>query len=266
MTVSEVAQERYTQALAKGGALLPETRLLLEAWNPGESESELSHRVLAGDLLGRATARRVLDIVRVFTLRFLTPDDEPARHLKQVVEAGHSDRFYTDLVFHYTVRRDPLLRDFVTRGFWPPVREGRLVITNKDVMGLILDAERDGRIASLWSEEIRRDMCGRVLIALTDFGLLRPIKPATREVTTYRPADQTLVYLACLLHAHGVTDASLADADVWSWFGLEPAEVWNQLALLARDGWFIVQRAGSVRRITWLYPGVEEVLRGLVAS
>jgi hypothetical protein len=37
-------------------------------------------RVVREDLLGHATARRVRDIVRVFTLRFLTPTDAPARH------------------------------------------------------------------------------------------------------------------------------------------------------------------------------------------
>ena len=72
----------YTQALSKGGALLPETRTLLCAWRPGEPGAEFANRVLREDLLGHATARRVLDIVRVFTLRFLTPTDAPARHLR----------------------------------------------------------------------------------------------------------------------------------------------------------------------------------------
>ena len=72
----------YTQALSKGGALLPESRTLLCAWRPGEPGAEFAKRVLREDILGRATARRVLDIVRVFTLCFLTPTDAPARHLR----------------------------------------------------------------------------------------------------------------------------------------------------------------------------------------
>lgn len=255
--------ERYTQALSKGGSLLDETRILLEQWSPGESEAELAERVLGGDVLGKATARRVLDIVRVFTLRFLTPDDTPARHLKHLVEHGASGRMVTDLMLFYTLRRDPLLRDFVARFYWPSVRAGRLVMTNADVMGLLAEAEGDGRIVARWSDEIRRDMCGRVMITLTDFGLLKPVKPAVREVASYRPADETLVYIAYLLHDRGVTDAALSGADEWSWFGFEPDEVWSQLDLLSRSGWFLLQRAGDVRRISWTHRDVEGMLNAL---
>lgn len=254
---------QYTQALAKGGALLTETRLLLDAWQPGESEGELAQRALDQDLLGRATARRVLDIVRVFALRFLTPDDRPARHLKVLASRASDLQPFSDLVLFYTAGRDALLRDFLVTRFWPSVREGRLVISNKEMQQLIRDAEQDGRIPAPWSAEIKRDMAGRVMIALTDFGLLRPLKPATREVVPYRLSDGAAVYLAYLLHGQGVTDASLADQEAWAMFGLLPGEVWGRLERLASDGWFEVQRAGHVARITWAYGSVKEVVDAL---
>ncbi len=109
-------------------------------------------------------------------------------------------------------------------------------------------------------------MCGRVMIALTDFGLLKPVRPAVREVASYRPSDDTLVYIAYLLHDRNVTDAALADADEWSWFGFEPDEVWNQLDLLSRSGWFLLQRAGDVRRISWTHGNVEGMLNALTGA
>lgn len=252
--------DRYTQALSKGGALIDETRLLLRAWSPGETEAELAQRALDTNLLGRATARRVLDIVRVFALRFLAPTDEPARHLRHITSSAQTSSLFSDLVFLYTVRRDPLLRDFVADVYWPAVREGRLIMTNTDVMQLVRSAEIDGRITMPWSDEIRRDMCGRVMIALTDFGLLRPVKPAVRDVASYHPHNWTLVYLAYLLHGKGVTDSSLTEAKEWSWFGLQPEETWDHLSALAGEGWFLLQRAGDVKRITWLYPSMESIL------
>ena len=45
--------------------------------------------------------------------------------------------------------------------------------------------------------------------------------------------------------------------------GLEPADVWNRLENLAGDGWFVVQRAGEVVKITWRYGSVEEVVDAL---
>jgi bacteriophage exclusion system BrxA-like protein len=253
----------YTQALSKGGALLAETRILVQAWHPGEPNAAFAERVLREDLLGRATARRVLDIVRVFTLRFLTPSDVPARHLRRLVVNDASRQIFNDVVFYYTALQDDLLRDFILLHYWPAVREGRLTISNQDVRHLILEAERDGRIRTPWSAVIKRDMAGRVLIALTDFGLLRPLKPAKREVIPYRPDDGTVVFMAYLLHENGTTDASLAENSAWALFGLQAEDVWNRLEVLAGDGWFIIQRAGQVVRITWNYQSVEDAVHAI---
>jgi hypothetical protein len=253
----------YTQALSKGGALLAETRILVQAWHPGEPNDAFAERVLRGDLLGRATARRVLDIVRVFTLRFLSPSDAPARHLRHLVVNDASRQIFNDVVFYYTALQDDLLRDFTLLCYWPAVREGRLTISNQDVRHLILEAEQDGRIRTPWSAEIKRDMAGRVLIALTNFGLLRPLKPAKREVIPYRPADGTIVYMAYLLHENGITDSSLAEHSAWALFGLQAEDVWNRLEVLAGDGWFIIQRAGQVVRITWKYQSMEDAVHAI---
>ena len=52
--------------------------------------------------------------------------------------------------------------------------------------------------------------------------------------------------------------------DAWSLYGLEPRDVWNRLEALAGEGWFVVQRAGQVVRITWTYHTVEEAVDALV--
>lgn len=258
-----VSPVTYTQALAKGGALLAETRALLLAWQPGEAITAFGERVLREDVLGRATAHRVKDIVRVFARRFLTPTDAPARCLRRLALGQTPRQVFSDLVFYYTARSDDLLRDVTVDRYWPAVREGRLLITNQDVRQLIAEAEQDGRIRSRWSAENKRDMAGRVLITLTEFGLLREHKPARREVIPYRAADGVVIYLAYLLHHCGVTDASLADQAAWAPFGLEARDVWNRLEALAGDDWFVVQRAGQVVRITWCYQNLAEAVDAL---
>lgn len=251
---------RYTQALAKGGALLAETRALLQAWQPGESGAAFAERVLREDVLGRATAHRVRDLVRVCRLRFLQPDDTPARHLQQLLAPGTPRQVFSDVVLYYTARQDDLLRDFTILEYWPAVRDGALVMRNEDVQRLIAEGHRDGRIHSPWSAESRRDMAGRVLITLTAFGFLGEDRPARRQILPYTPADGTVLYLAYLLHGRGVTDASLGEQADWALFGLEPRDVWNRLEALVSAGWLIVQRSGQVARISWTYGSVEEML------
>ncbi len=263
MTVALPPGVMFTQMLAKGGVMLTETRVLLSHWQPGETEAELTARAVRDDLLGAATSSRVRNIVSVFAMRYLRPDDAPARHLKRLIAGNASAQLFTDLVFYYTARRDGLLTEFTTRRYWPAAREGRLVITALDVEQFLLEGELEGRMATRWSERNRRRMAYVVLAALTDVGLLREHKPGKREIVPYHPADGTLVYLAYALHGQGVSNASLASHPAWALFGLEPHDVWSRLEALAGDGWFLVQRAGQVVSITWHYPSVEEVVDAL---
>src|SRR5687768_3971974 len=152
MTVAEPETVTYTQMLSKGGAMLTETRTLLSAWRPGQAETELAEQALREDLLGQATADRVGNIVSVFAMRYLRPDAAPAYHLKRILAGGTAPQVYTDLVFHYTAKRDGLLREFTLRRYWPAVREGRLILTNRDAEEFIREGELAGRTATVWSD------------------------------------------------------------------------------------------------------------------
>lgn len=235
-------------------------RTLLLAWKPGEPANEFAKRVLRDDILGKAAARTVTDYVRAFTRRFLSPTDTAARHLRCLISDTVPRQVFSDVVFYYMSRQDALLRDFTVLCYWSFVREGRLSISIEDVRQFFWEAERDGRIASLWSAPVKKDMPARVLKTLSDFGLLGELQSRRREILPYRPADATLIYLAYLLHYDSATDSALADQEAWALFGLEPQDVWNRLEVLAGDGWFIIQRAGQVARITWKYNSVEEAV------
>lgn len=253
----------YTEALAHGGALLEQMRFLLLCWRPGEATPDLIRRVRENDALGHATARTTADYVRVFTRRFVTPSGIPACYLQRLVRGNASRQIFTDLAFYYTAKSDHLLRDFTVLRYWPLVREGRLTISNDETRRFIWEAEQDGRIRAPWSEAVKKDMPARLLNALADFGLLGTRKTGRREVVPYRPADGTIIYLTHLLHDKGVTDASLAEQPAWALLGLESRDVWNRLENLAGEGWFLIQRAGEVVRITWQYKQLEEVVDAL---
>ena len=255
---------KYTQLLPKGAALLAETRALLLAWNPGESGSILAQRVTQEDILGKHTARRSRDIVKeVFAQRFLQPTDQPARHLKQFVEAEWKGQVYSDLVFYYAARRDKLLWDFTVSQYWSLVAGGRHVIRNQDVLDFLMEAEQDERIPQPWSPRIKIRLAGSLLTALTQFGLLRRWKPGVREVIPYRITDEALIYLVYSIHLSGATDGSLPDHGAWRLLGMAPAEFLSRLELLGDRSYFVVQRAGEVVRITWTYDSMEDVVRAL---
>lgn len=256
----------YTEALSRGGIRLGEMRALARVWRPGESTTAFIERARQDDVLGKATARTVKDYVGAFRRRFLVPTDRPARHLHRLVTSGAPRQVFDDLACYYIANVDDLLRDFLLLEYWPAAREGRLTLAVDDARQFLAEAERDGRIARPWSEAVRKDMPARLLNALADFGRLGPLKAGRRPILSYRPTEATLVYLAYLLRQNGVTDGSLAEQPDWALFGLERPDVWNRLENLAGDGWFVLQRAGQVVRITWKHANVDEVVDVLAGS
>ena len=55
----------YTARAIKATGLVDETKVLLRAWEPGESAADLRRRAREKSLLGKATASRSDDVVQV---------------------------------------------------------------------------------------------------------------------------------------------------------------------------------------------------------
>lgn len=255
---------RYTSALCKGPALLDETRSLLQHWTRGEQIGHLTERVLRNNLLGRTTARRTKDIVRrVFARRFLMPTDAPARRLKKVMDNGLPQKLFAEVLFLHAARTDPLLYDFTTEVFWPAWRRGRSVLTRDDVVAFLAEATDGGQIERAWSETVQVKVAQNVLSTLGDVGFVREEHRGHREIASYYLSDDGAAYLAYELHETGLSDSAMCDHPDWRLFGLDRGRVLGRLDNLGEDKGILVQRAGSVVRITWKYKSVEELIDGL---
>ena len=152
LKIGTSADRRYTIVLCKGAALVDETRTLVRHWTPGEEIGHFVDRVLRDNVLARVTAYRTKDIVRrVFARRFLVPTDVPARRLKRILDNGLSRKLFTEVLFLYAARADPLLYDFSTEVFWPACRRRRSTLTRDDVIAFIAEATDRGRTERAWS-------------------------------------------------------------------------------------------------------------------
>ena len=255
---------RYTIALCKGAALVDETRTLVRHWTPGEEIGHFVDRVLHDNVLARTTAYRTRDIVRrVFARRFLVPTDEPARRLKKLMDNGLSRKLFVEVLFLYAARADHLLYDFTTEAFWPACRRGRSISTRDDVLSFVAEAIDRGRIQKAWSAQVQVKIARGVLSTLRDVGFLREERRGHREIVPYYLSDDCAAYLAYELHETGLSDSAICDHLDWRLFGLDRGRVLGRLDNLGEDKGMLVQRAGSVVRITWKYESVKELIDGL---
>src|SRR5215213_3162797 len=82
-----IGNKRYSSKIIKAGALLPDTKLLLETWDTGSDVEDNLERVREENLLGKSSRSRVEDVLRVFRQRYLK-DPEMLRALLALVKEG----------------------------------------------------------------------------------------------------------------------------------------------------------------------------------
>ena len=256
--------QRYTISICKGSAFIEETKTLLRAWHPTETLGEFRERVLREDLLGKKTAYRTNDIVRrVFARRLLTPDNRPALLMKRLLAGKDSARLVSDLLLLYAARNDETLRDVIVKLYWPTVREGSLTLNPGRVVAFLQEAEAKGKMSEPWSEQVKLRVARGLLKALLDFGLLKEVSRGRRETVYFHVTDGSIVYLAYDLHFSGLSDAAVVGHLDWGLYGLRNADVPAALDRLSSEGWWLAQSAGSVTRISWKFPAMEEVINVL---
>lgn len=261
MTMDREVQRKYSTAISKGAGMIEETRCLLEQWRPEEPLDEFALRVQTEGLLGNSTAYRTRDLVRrVFAPRFLRPNDKPARILRRVITSGLPGRVFTELLFVFAARQDPLVYDFTVREYWPAVRRGRPVMNTDPMLSFLSEAHYDGRLDNQWSEKVSVRIARCVLGLLRDVGFLREVVRGRREIVNYRMSDEGAAILARELNESGVTDSSLCNHPDWELFGMMPSEVVERLDGIGEYRGVIVQRAGSVVHFTWVIKSIEELV------
>ena len=104
---------RYTSRIIKAGALLPDTKLLLETWDEDSDVQSNLDRVRQENLFGKASRARVEDILLVFRQRYLK-DPKVLKALVVMARSGVPSESLDRILYFQAARFDPLLHDLVT--------------------------------------------------------------------------------------------------------------------------------------------------------
>ncbi len=254
---------RYVASISKGGGMISDTKCLVQEWEPGEDVDAFAQRVHDENILGTYTAYRARDIVRrVFAPRYRRPDDRAAKLMKRVVEKRLPQKTFTELVFLFSARADRLLYDFTQEVYWRAANRGRTKLTAEDGRAFLVDAVTEGHIPEPWSDGTQVKISRGLLGMMRDIGFVRDRgRPSgEKEIVSYRMSDEGVVLLARELNEAGVTDASLSDHPDWRLFGIGGDQTLDRLDRIGEHRGLLVQRGGSVVRITWAVDSMEELV------
>lgn len=255
----------YTTQLQAGLGLLEETRLLLQVYQPGLSASQLYEAALASGRFPLVTARRLRNIVaECFAPRYMR-DPHVAARLKSLV-----DRFTTaelnQLLFIYTARANLVLADFVREVYWARYSAGRNDLQLEDARTFVANSVREGKTQKPWSETTIKRISSYLMGCCADYGLLTTTGRNQRSIAAYRILPKVAAYLAYDLKFSGLGDNQIVSSSDWDLFGLERADVRDQLKRLSLQGLLIFQAASDVVHIGWTYKSMEELIDVIAQS
>lgn len=255
----------YTTQLQAGLGLLEETRQLLQVYQPGMNASQLYDAALASGRFPLVTARRLRNIVaECFAPRYMR-DPHVAARLKYLV-----DRFTTaelnQLLFIFTARANLVLADFVREVYWARYSAGRNDLQLEDARTFVANSVREGKTQKPWSETTIKRISSYLMGCCADYGLLNTAGRSQRSITAYRILPRVAAYLAYDLKFSGLGDNQIVSSFDWDLFGLERADVRDQLKRLSLQGLLIFQAASDVVHIGWTYKSMEELIDVIAKS
>lgn len=269
MEVNTKENTRYTTAISKGAGMIVDMRCLAQAWRPGEDVDSFAKRVQEENILATYTAYRARDIVRRgFAPRFMRPTDRAARLLKLILDNRLPQKTFLEVMFLFSCRADKLLYDYTTEVYWRTANRGRTVLSIEEGMSFLSEAIADGRIPEAWSETVQVKISRGLLGMLRDVGLVRDRGRATREkeIVSYRLSDESAAVMAYELHGAGFSDSAVCEHPDWRLFGLTRDLLVDRLEAIGEQRGLLVQRGGSVVRITWCAGSTEELFHVLAGK
>jgi hypothetical protein len=246
----------FTVNIQKGGALLSDTRRLVEVWDPSASPELNLRRIADENLLGKATRRRLDDVLlRCLAPRFVAPGPQVLIALKTMLS---DHRAFTEAAYFETSRDEGLLAAFAEGPFSDWYETGRSRVTIDDTTSWLAERAAAGVLPE-WSPTVRTKVGRGLLAALRDFLVL---DGATNK--RYVPPHLSLrgfAYVAFRLHEQGASSTKIATSSVWRRWLLSTERVDELLRLAAGAGVLTYGSAGTAVRIDWHVGSVEEAIR-----
>jgi hypothetical protein len=247
----------FSSKVLKGGALLTESRILVEQWDPSLGENENIERMLADNVLAKRSPSRARDVLRtVLRPRFIEPGPQIMLALRELV--GHP-RAFGEACYYETSRADELLAAFAEGPLRAWYDAGRVGVTIGDAEQWIDGLIVEGQLPK-WSEQVRTRTAHGLLSTVRDFGVLRgAMRGPLKEFEPPRLSPAGFAYVAYRLQEQGVADRGLPGSAVWRRWLLRPADVDQLIAEAAHLGVLRHSRAGSVVRLDWEVSSLVEV-------
>lgn len=250
-----LGDRKYSSRIIKAGALLPDTKLLLENWDENADVETNLARVRQNNLLGKTSRSRVEDVLLVLRQRYLK-DPEILKALIALVKGGMSTESLDRVLYFQAVRSDPLLHDLVTEVLADWSTRSDREVRPWEVQNWVEEQVEAGKTERPWSFEVQRRVVQGLLATLRDFGTLEG-SVKKRIAYVYLPLD-AFAFIAFQLSRDGHSGERLLHDPEWRLFFLPEGGAERFFLEAHQEGLLEYYAAGRVVRVDFPAEDLEE--------
>ncbi len=250
-----LGEARYSSKIIKAGALLPDTKLLLENWDEDLDVQANLDRIRQENLFGKASRSRIEDILLVFRQRYLK-DPEVLKALVALIRNGMPSESLDRILYFQAARSDLLLHDLVTDLLNDWSGRSDREIRPWEVQNWIEEQVEAGKTEHPWSPAVQTRVMQGLLSALRDFGILEG-SVKKRLAYVYLPLD-AFAFIALQLYSEGRSGKTILNDPEWRLFLLPEGTVERFFLEAHQEGLLEYYAAGPVVRIDFPAKDLEE--------
>jgi hypothetical protein len=250
----------YASKIIKAGALLADTKTLLNEWDEARTVAENLERFRHENLFGKASRSRVEDILAIFRQRYLA-DPELLRALLVLARSTMPAQSLDRILYLLTLRNDPLLHDVVADLLLPFYERGQQEITVADLTLWVRQQVAAGFTERAWGQETTERVAQGIAATLRDFGVLQGVLHK-RIAAPFLPTD-AFCFIALLRYRELQSGERLLRDPEWRLFFLPDLAVERMFVAAHQEHLLEYYAAGRVVRIEFPTLSLEEYARAL---
>ena len=252
----------YTSRIIKASALIADTKVLLSEWDLEQSVEANLERARRQNIFGKASRKRIRDILTIFRQRYFDMPDVGAA-LVTLTQEGAPSQWIDPLLYFFSAQNDRTLRDIVLEVLTPRHKRGTQEVPVEVVIHAIRNWIAEGKTTTAWSDSTVRRVAQGVMATLRDFGVLEG-QTHKRLSPAYLPTPAFALIAHWLLDREGAGNLVL-NSEEWRLFFLDVSAVERFFIEAHQLHYLEYYAAGSVIRIEFPAESLKEYAHVLIA-
>lgn len=244
--ITQASEPIYSSRIIKASALIPDTKVLLSEWTLTQSVTENLDRLQRENIFGKASRRRVEDVLRIFRQRYFDDPDIGAA-LVMLAQGGAPAQWLDSLLYFFSAQNDRTLRDTVIEVVHPRKMAGYSDLTVEHVNRHLNEWVTEGKMTTAWNEETAGRVARGIMATLRDFGVLKGA--VNKQIAPVFLPTPAFALIAFWLKQRDRSGDRVLQSDDWKLFFL-PVEGVERFFIEAHQEHLLsYHAAGSVIRI-----------------